>query len=477
MKLRKALCLSFIVVLFSFSAFSVDWVLGISAFEGDKDFASVIPKLILAEIPDGLVRLTTSNEMIENKKKSIMEERRKLQNSMQDKISARDAVVFSNKPEFQKKTDILKYEREIQDLQSQIFDNIEEYELRDYIPEPVEANVVFWQKNRDSLFSIPSNGKVTGVDGLISGSITRYADFIHVKAELTLYPGGIKAGSFESASTIHEMDLLASEIAAGILDTVVNTIPISIAVTAQLEEGDTSPVSVRIDGNKVSAYSGAETNRRTYQQGVHEISVSVPGYKDKTFFYDFSNDTYFNVTVIMEKAENIKLTLNLPDASGSFSYSAVNAGEAPADVYVNGLPLMGSVRSDEGISGFFYVDRPNVSQGSLSGSEYSINLSVRYSDPNDTIEKSRRNMYTAFGLLLISLPFSFYFNGRLDSATNAYNAGSQTGKITSAITRDKILHYVSLGASVALGINWGIRLGSYIKAANSLLPEIIIPEE
>ncbi len=477
MKLRKALCLSLIVVLFSFSAFSVDWVLAISAFDGDKDFSSVIPKLILAEIPDGLVRLTTSNEMIENKKKSIMEERRKLQNSMQDKISARDAVVFSDKPEFQKKTEILKYEREIQDLQSQIFDNIEEYELRDYIPEPVEANVVFWQKNRESLFSIPSNGKVTGVDGLISGNITRYADFIHVKAELTLYPGGVKAGSFESAATIHEMDLLASEIAAGILDTVVNTIPVSIAVTAQLEEGDTSPVSVRIDGNKVSAYSGAETNRRTYQQGVHEISVSVPGYKDKTFFYDFSNDTYFNVTVIMEKAEDIKLTLNLPDASGSFTYSAVNAGEAPADIYVNGLPLMGAVRSDEGISGFFYVDRPNVAQGSLSGSEYSINLSVRYSDPNDTIEKSRRNMYTAFGLLLISLPFSFYFSGRLDSATNAYNAGSQTEKIQSAITRDKILHYVSLGASVALGINWGIRLGGYIKAANSLLPEIIIPEE
>jgi hypothetical protein len=86
-------------------------------------------------------------------------------------------------------------------------------------------------------------------------------------------------------------------------------------------------------------------------------------------------------------------------------------------------------------------------------------------------------MYTAFGLLLISLPFSFYFSGRLDSATNAYNAGSQTEKIQSAITRDKILHYVSLGASVALGINWGIRLGGYIKAANSLLPEIIIPEE
>ena len=460
-----------------FHAFSVDWVLAISEFDGDKDFSSVIPKLILAEIPDGLVRLTTSNEMIENKKKTIIEARRKLLNTMQDKISARDAVIFGNQPQFQKNSEILKYEREIQELQSQIFDNIEEYELRDYVPEPVEANVVFWQKNRDSLFAVPSNGKVTGVDGLITGSITRYADFIHVIAELTLYPGNVKAGSFESASTIQEMDLLASEIAAGILDTVVNTIPVSIAVTAQLEEGDTSPVTVRIDGNKVATYSGAESNRRTYQQGVHEISVSAPGYKDKTFFYDFSDGTYFNVTVIMEKAENIKLTLNLPDASGSFSYSAVNAGEAPADIYVNGLPLMGAVRSDEGISGFFYVDRPNVAPGSLSGKEYGINLSVRYSDPNDTIEKSRRNMYTAFGLLLMSLPFSFFFNGRLDSAMNVYNAGSQTEQIVSAIKRDRVFYVISLGASVALGINWGIRLGSYIKAANSLLPEIIVPEE
>lgn len=477
MNLRKALCLFLILFTACFHAFSVDWVLAISEFDGDKSFSAVIPKLILQEIPDGLVRLTTSNEIVENKKKSIMEERRKLQNQMQEKISARDAVVFSTKPEFQKNTEILKYEREIRELQAQIFDNIDEYELRDFYPEPVEANVVFWQKNRDSLFSVPSSGKVTGVDGLITGSITRYADFIHVKAELTLYPGGEKAGSFESAATIQEMDLLASEIAAGILDAVVNTVPVSIAVTAQLEEGDDAPVTVRIDGNKVSAYSGAETNRRTYQQGVHEISVSAPGYKDKTFFYDFSDDISFNVTVIMEKAENIKLTLNLPDASGSFSYSAVNAGEAPADIFVNGLPLMGAVRSDEGVSGFFYVDRPKAAPGSLSGKEYGINLAVRYSDPNDAIEKSRRNMYTAFGLFLISLPFSFISYGRLDSAMNSYRSGSHTAQIVEAVKRDRIFYFISLGASLALGINWGIRLGGYVRAANSLLPEIIVPEE
>ena len=56
-----------------FHVFSVDWVLAISEFEGDKSFSAVIPKLILQEIPDGLVRLTTSNEIVENKKKSIIE--------------------------------------------------------------------------------------------------------------------------------------------------------------------------------------------------------------------------------------------------------------------------------------------------------------------------------------------------------------------------------------------------------------------
>ena len=293
MRLRRALCLFLTVFSVVFQANCADWVLAISAFDGDEAFSTVIPKLILAEIPDGLVRLTTSNEMIEKHRKSILEERRKLQNSMQEKISARDAVVFSTKPDFQKKSDILKYEKEIQELQEKIFDNLWEYELDDYELDSVEANVVFWQKSRESLFTIPSNGKVSGVDGLITGNITRYADFIHVKAELTLYPGAVKAGSFESAATIKEMDLLASEIAAGILDTVVNTIPVSIAVNVQFEEGDDAPVSIRIDGNKLASYSGTEDNRRTYQQGVHEISVSAPGYKDKTFFYDFSEDTFF----------------------------------------------------------------------------------------------------------------------------------------------------------------------------------------
>ena len=473
---RKAWCL-FLTFFFVFSAHCTDWVLAISKFDGDEAFASVIPKLILQEIPDGLVRLTTSDEMIENKRKSILEERRKLQNSMQDKISARDAVVFSTKPEFQKKTDILKYDREINELQEKIFANLEEYELDDYVPDPVEASVVFWQKSRESLFSMPTNGKVTGVDGLITGTITRYGDFIHVKADLTLYPGAIKAGSFESAATTKEMDLLASEIAAGILDVVVNTIPVSIAINVQLDEGDDAPVSIRVDGNKLSTYKGAESNRRTYQQGVHEISVSAPGYKDKTFFYDFSDDTFFTVSVTLEKAENIKLSLNLPDAGGYVTYSAMNAGEAPADVYINGLPLMGEVRSYEGNSGFFFVERPNAEAGSLSGMEYSINLAVRDSDPNEIIEKSRRNMYTAFGLLLISLPVTFISYGRLESAQNSYKAGSQTAEILDEIKKDKIFYFISLGASVALGINWGIRLGGYVSAANSLLPEIIVPEE
>ena len=89
---RKALCLFLTVFLIVFSAHCTEWVLAISQFDGDDAFSAVIPKLILQEIPDGLVRLTTSNEMIENKKKAIMDERRKLQNSMQDKISSRDAV-------------------------------------------------------------------------------------------------------------------------------------------------------------------------------------------------------------------------------------------------------------------------------------------------------------------------------------------------------------------------------------------------
>ena len=179
----------------------------------------------------------------------------------------------------------------------------------------------------------------------------------------------------------------------------------------------------------------------------------------------------------MEKAENIKLTLNLPDAGGTLSYSAMNAGEAPADIYINGLPVMGEIRSYNGGYGFFFVDRPDVAAGSLSGNEYSINLAVRDSDPNEIIEKSRRNMYTAFGLLLISLPFSFISYGRLESAMNSYKAGSHTAEIVDAVKKDKIFFFISLGASVALGINWGIRLGGYVKAANSLLPEIIVPEE
>ena len=477
MRLRKAFCLFLSVFIAVFSLHAENWVLAISAFEGDKSFSTVIPQLIMAEIPDGLVRLVTSQEVVENKKKAILEERRKLQNSMQEKISARDAVVFGNLPALQKNSEILGYEREIQELQEQIFENIEEYQLKDFEPEPVEASVVFWEKNRESLYKMPSNGKVSGVDGLITGSITRYADFIHVKAELTVYPGGIKVGSFESASTIKEVDLLASEIAAGILDTIVNTTPVSIAINVQLEEGDTTPVSIRVDGNKITSYSGTDTNRRTYQQGVHEISVSAQGYKDKTFFYDFSDDISFNVTVKLEKAENIKLTLNIPDVSGTVSHSAINDGEAPADIYVNGLPVMGEVRSGDGISGFFFVERPDVAAGSLSGSEYNINLAVRDSDPNEIIEKSRRNMYTAFGLFLMSLPFSFISYGRVDSAMAAYRAGSHTAEIVDEIKNNRIFYFVSLGASVLLGVNWGFRLGGYVRAANSLLPEIIVPEE
>ena len=60
---------------------------------------------------------------------------------------------------------------------------------------------------------------------------------------------------------------------------------------------------------------------------------------------------------------------------------------------------------------------------------------------------------------------------------NSYRSGSHTAEIVEAVKRDRVFYFISLGASLALGINWGIRLGGYVKAANSLLPEIIVPEE
>ena len=80
-------------------------------------------------------------------------------------------------------------------------------------------------------------------------------------------------------------------------------------------------------------------------------------------------------------------------------------------------------------------------------------------------------MYTSYGVLLLTLPLSFYSNGRLGDVTNIINSGVKTEELIQKYNFWNATSKISTGISISAGINLLIQLGRYIYTANTVLPQ------
>ncbi len=301
------------------------WVLSASAFEGDENFSSVLPSLILAAIPENLTRKVTETEQKLLRSASHVSELNSLQKTMQKDIADRDGVLFKNISDYEKQKQIADYEKKIRESQEKIRGILEASdEAEGQSSEELTKTVTV--KNPDVLYAgeIADAGK--NCDGLISGTVFRRDRYMFVSATLYTFPGFINCGTVETAGFASEFNELAEEIASQFVSLISNGESVEVAVTVE-QPGAT----VRIDNSvcAANALRAAEFHTSSglglpktaagwqnptfvtasVQKGIHNVLVECAGYRTLSFEYDFSDSSVFSVAVSLEPVKTIELHL------------------------------------------------------------------------------------------------------------------------------------------------------------------------
>lgn len=301
------------------------WVLSACAFEGDENFSSVLPSLILAAIPENLTRKVTEAEQVFLRSASHASELSSLQKTMQKDIADRDGVLFKNISDYEKQKQIADYEKKIRETQEKIRAILEssdesEGQSSEELIKTVTVN------DPDVLYAgeIADAGK--NCDGLISGTVFRRDKYMFVSATLYTFPGFVECGTVETAGFASEFNELAEEIASQFVSLLSDGDSVEVAVTVE-QPG----AIVRIDNTVCAANalraaefhtssglglpkSAAAWQNPTFvtasvQKGIHNVLVECAGYRTLSFEYDFSDSAVFSVAVSLEPVKTIELHL------------------------------------------------------------------------------------------------------------------------------------------------------------------------
>lgn len=453
--------------------FADDWVLAAEAFDGDEAVGTLMPSLILDAIPTTLIRTVSEEEQVFRKLLNLEKELASKKTELEKLVSERDAVIFTTPDEAGRRTKIAEYEKKIADARTVVQnkqDEISALEAFDFSAaagkddfEKLEESVTFWNKSTSSLYSRPSeeDKEPSDINALITGSVQVRNGFLYVKAGLLVYPGTIVCNEIVTAGPLSDAALIAEEIASSLVDTIVNAKPVSLSFTVGPAAARKN-AEVTVDGMNVQN----PESLHTFQSGIHTITVEAPGYAKQTFTRDFSESPRYRIDVQLPQLNsvNLELTASGPSAENAQVWVAgKSAGLLPAKVTVNGQQVLGLIQDENGISTYFALD--------TAGRDMTAGIKLRQESSQSRIEKARKSLYTSYGLLLVSLPFSFYFYGRMDDAYKAYTNDLQTMSTADEFYKWQKLERISVCVSIGLGVNMICRMVKYMLAADSVLPE------
>lgn len=311
-----------------------------------------------------------------------------------------------------------------------------------------------------------------GIEGLISGSITSLSDYVFVTIDLSIFPGAQKVCSISNVASFDDVQVLVDELSLELLPYILNSNPIKLSVNVTLNDvrdEETQNLSksflpvIRVDDFVISG-KHADVSIRS---GVHTVLVEANGYKSESITMNFSEHTAFNIDVTLQKSQSIDITFTTPQENGNIGtvyLAGIPRGQTSVVVSVDGGNILGEYVTADGFSSFFLL--PEVK--SIQSPTFEVN-------PNDVdtsvyIEKSRKRMYTSYGLLLMSLPVAFFSYGTYINKNNIWAVGLT--ELTEVEQWQKISN-VSIGVSVGLGVNMLVQLGRYLYATRKVLPETV----
>ncbi len=259
----------FSLLLISFSAFADTdkWTLGACKFvfvKGQQkdsvttNMAEMIPLEILSKLSTSLERSIMPDESFERKRFKLRTERQSLYLQLSAEYKKRDALVLQNYSNIQMKSELRKQDKKIKEIQKKLEDNIaglkqeeekaedamkilsgtdtaddddtkvlSEKELLKSLFKNIfdkeqslftEEKISFYQDN-EALFRTANEEETeytdftfekqvvnSGINGLITGTLTSYGNYISVNADFYKYPGAEKAGSVMEVAAVDDMD-------------------------------------------------------------------------------------------------------------------------------------------------------------------------------------------------------------------------------------------------------------------------------
>lgn len=482
-----------------------------------SNIEETIPINILEKISRSLERNIMPNERFERENYKLRTERQSLYLQLSSEYKKRDSLVLNNYSDMRMKSELKAAEKKIKQIQEKLEKNIaeqkEKYEkaeaqmhlaagevddddnvelneaelvknlIKNIFEQSedliTEENIALYKDSVESLFKTTVKVKETdyteplfekevvssGINGLITGQITSYGDFISVAVDLYNYPGAKKIGSVMEVGEIKELDLITSEISRQILPMIVNTLPVKFVFSIEPEEAK-EKLSIYVD----DVLQKMENDTVSLDSGSHRIQFVSEGYKSAGVTYFFEGNKKYNIEVKFERPVighiQLQLKNELPGNIYANAEPALKFDDRNSQISINGNTILGEFITEDNETAFFYIPKKQTFDGSA------VTLNPKPRDRTEYVNTRRKWMYGAYTVFIISLIPTFYTFGNFQINKDLYSKHQidfETAK------RWQTASNISSTISICCGVFWGIELIRYLVAANSVLPQNVKP--
>lgn len=514
----------FILLFFSiylqniFCAEKAKWIIASQKFDfakGQKDvsvnkaLSETIPVSILEKLSSSLERNVYPDELYNRESKTLLKERQSLFLQLSSAIKKRDSYVVQNLSEKSLQAKIKEEDKKIQEIQKQIDDSVKKQnELIQQTEEKldlIEKNqkndssnelelyknlfknifskdskviqqeqITFYNNDFSALYT-PSEkvSKLSPLDAdfeeeinakninsLLTGTITKYGDYISVKVEVILYPNAKVIGSVNEIGSINELDFICSSLATQIIPVLTNSMPVDIKITINPVEAQQN---VRIYFDDI-LFQNAESF--VLQSGVHNVQFVSDGFKTASTNYYFEGNTQYLIEVNLEEKKEGNLTVGLvkPVLGEIFANGEAAAQQTgrKSSIKINGNNILGEFISEDGENAFFYVPKKMIFENNF------VSINPKTFDREKYIDTRRRWMYGSYSLLILSLIPTFITTGELQNTAKLYTNGLETYEKAQQI---QTWNNIFCGISIGCGVLFVFEIVRYFIAANSVLPQ------
>lgn len=476
---------------------SRSWILGAEQFtfaqkkertKPEEEASKILPMLIMEKISSNSERRIPQSESLDRVLDTLLKERLSLFLELSAAEKKRDSLILNNYSNATLQSNILKQEKAINlihekikrnlDLQEKEIAKIKTNGKKNPPKDILLEKVNLYKDDYKTLFTVSGlednsklNWKFTNavssakINGLLTGSIIFYGEYISVSSELLIYPGGTSTGVITEIGLITDLNRIAENIAFRLAPKIADTMSVELRIVVNPEEARKN-CSMTID----SVVYKKMLDRVTVNSGIHLISISSEGFNRETFNYSYTGTNVFNVEINMQKSDEGKIDLAFNKATDGLVFSDVNfAGNfdeftKSVPVKVNGNPVLGHFENNTGEVMFYYIPEKYA----VPGKKLSANVKVF--DVSANIEKRRRLLYFSYSALIVSLPLLFYSYGNYLNSYNAYTLDYKDSVTIGEINRYRAMTFASIGVSVTCGVWFMAEIVAYLHSVSKALP-------